>query len=236
MSKEPASPLAHRLSRDAVRRCDLAVALAVRAVENDACTVLQRLRRLGPARPTLQRRAFFRGQDQRFEWPASSTSHLPTPLNVLREGIVFNVDVLPSRRGAGNPRRAATRAGRSGDVHPEERRRSEEGNCARQRSHRHGKRSAKTALKALMSELPHRRRPRASRRRAASVERRNFPRGLAAVTALDRVNPRARRGGRVHRGARRSTCASCSSPCSPASCIEADGAASVEISPEVSRP
>ncbi|MDC3985801.1 hypothetical protein [Polyangium jinanense] len=36
--------------------------------------------------------------------------------------------------------------------------------------------------------------------------------------------------------ARRSTCASCSSPCSPSSGIEADGAASVEIFPEVSRP
>ncbi|MDC3985798.1 hypothetical protein [Polyangium jinanense] len=75
------------------------------------------------------------------------------------------------------------------------------------------------------------------------------------MTALDRVNPRARRGGGCvatdpgERGApiscssasgieaaRRSTWSSCSSPCSPASCIEADGAASVEIFPEVSRP
>ncbi|MDC3988393.1 hypothetical protein [Polyangium jinanense] len=58
---------------------------------------------------------------------------------------------------------------------------------------------------------------------AKRVERRTLPRGLAAVTALDRVNPRARRGGRGRsRGA----------TSSPAS----GGAASVEISPEVSRP
>ncbi|WP_272459242.1 hypothetical protein [Polyangium jinanense] len=43
-------------------------------------------------------------------------------------------------------------------------------------------------------------------------------------------------GGGCIEAARRSTCASCSSPCSSASGIEADGATCGEIFPEVSPP